>query len=226
LTPSLICTKFKRMTLRALAIATKLVLTTCITTLTACTTSTQPPEAYLRLYGTAPLLTQHFAICNQSGCEETIVVTLNNTDWALIDNIFSPRADDSTEERRRIARAIAQFEQMVAVKAGTGDDQAGQQGVFRGTRQLDCVAETTNTTSYLILLQERGLMQWHAPRYPQHRGFMHGQFPHNTAVMEDLNTGERYAVDAYFHANGIPPEIVPVSEWIAGFTPEVIHNSP
>ena len=214
------------MTLRALAIATTLVLTACITTLTACTTSSQPPEAYLRLYGTEPTSTQHFTICNLFGCEETTVITLSNTDWMLIDNIFSPHANDSTEERRRIAWAVAQFEKTVAVKAGTGDDQAGQQGMYRGSRQLDCIAETINTTSYLILLQERGLMQWHAPRYPQHRGFMHGHFPHNTAVIEDLRTGELYAVDAYFHANGVPPEIVPVSEWVTGFVPEIIHNSP
>lgn len=214
------------MTLRALAIATTLVLTGCITTLTACTTSSQPPEAYLRLHGTAPTSTQHFTICNLFDCEETIVVTLSNKDWMLIDNTFSPRTDDSIEERKRIARAVAQFEKTVAVKAETGDDQAGQQGMYRGSRQLDCIAETINTTSYLILLQERGLMQWHAPRYPQHRGFMHGHFPHNTAVIEDLRTGERYAVDAYFHANGVPPEIVPVSEWVSGFVPEVIHNSP
>ena len=214
------------MTLRALAIATTLVLTACITTLNACTTSTQLPEAYLRLYGTAPTSTQHFTICNLFDCEETTVVTLSNTDWILIDNIFSPRANDSIEERERIASAVAQFEKTVAVKAGTGDDQARQQGMYRGSRQLDCIAETINTTTYLILLQERGLMQWHAPHYPQHRGLMRGQFPHNTAVIEDLETGERYAVDSYFHANGAPPEIVPVSEWVTGFIPEVIHNSP
>ncbi|MFW2438229.1 MAG: hypothetical protein ACN4GR_02540 [Arenicellales bacterium] len=214
------------MMLRTLVLATKLALSTGITTLTACTASTQPPETYLRLHGTAPLSMQHLTVCSLFGCVETTVVTLSNADWMLIDNIFSPPPNDSTEERKRIARAVAQFEKTVAVKAGTGDDQGGQQGMFRGTRQLDCVAETTNTTSYLILLQERGLMQWHAPQYPQHRGFMHGLFPHNTAVMEDLKTGEQYAVDTYFHANGIPPEIMPVSEWIAGFTPEVIHNSP
>ena len=214
------------MTLRAPAIATKLVLTTCIATLTACTTSPRPAETYLRLHDTVPTSTQQFAICNLFGCEETTVVILSNTDWMLIDNIFSPRAKDSTEERGRIARAVAQLEQMIAVQAGTGDDQAGQHGLFRGTRQLDCIAETINTTSYLILLQKRGLMQRHALRYPQHRGLMHGQFPHNTAVIEDLKTGKRYAVDAYFHANGVPPEIVPVSKWISGFTPEIIHNSP
>ena len=214
------------MTLRALAIATKLVLTTFIATLTACTTTTQPAETYLQLYGMAPTSTQHFAICNFFGCEETAFISLSDTDWMLIDNIFSPRANDSTEERRRISIAVAQFEKTVAAKAGTGDDQPRQQGMFRGTRQLDCIAETINTTSYLILLHKRGLMQRHALRYPQHRGLMHGQFPHNTAVIEDLKTGERYAVDTYFHANGVPPEIVPVSKWISGFTPEIIHNSP
>jgi hypothetical protein len=212
------------MSLRSPVIVTKLALITCIGILPACTTSTQPPEAYLRLYGTGSLPTQRFAVCNLSGCEETTVVTLSNTDWALIDDIFSPPAQNGSEERRYIARAMAQFEQTVAVTAGTGDDQAGQQGMFRGTRQHNFVAETNNTTLYLILLQERSLLQWHAPRYPQHRGFMHGQLPHNTAVMEDVKTGERYAVDSYFHVNGMAPEIVPVSEWVAGFKPEVIRN--
>ncbi len=115
------------------------------------------------------------------------------------------------------------MEQLVAHQAGTQDDQAGPSGAFRGTRQLDCIAETTNTTAYLLLLQERGLIQRHSPRYPQHRGFMHGQLPHNTAVMEDLETGERYAVDSYFHANGKRPEIVPVAAWIAGFKPDTIQ---
>jgi hypothetical protein len=197
-----------------------------ITALTACTTSNQPPQAYLRLHGTVPESTQQFALCNLPGCEETVVVTLGDADWIQIDRIFSPRARSSGEERKRIARAIALMERLVAQQAGTGDDQAGPDGVFRSTRQLDCIAETTNTTAYLILLQERGLIQRHAPRYPQHRGFMHGQLPHNTAVMEDLETGERYAVDAYFHANGAPPEIVPIAAWIAGFKPDVIHHAP
>ena len=150
--------------------ATKLALTICITSATACTTSTRPPEAYLRLHDTVPRSQQQFAICNLSGCEETIVITLDTTAWARIDGVFSPPARDSREERRQIASAIALFEQLVADQAGTGDDQAGPRGTFRGTRQLDCIAETSNTTSYLVLLRDRGLMQRHVPRYPQHRG--------------------------------------------------------
>lgn len=197
----------------------------CVATLGACTTSNQPPQSYLRLHGTTPKSSHQFAICNRPGCEETVVVTLSDADWMLVEDIFSPPARDNKEERRRIALAVALFERLVASQAGTGDDQAGPKGVFRGTRQLDCIAETANTTSYLVLLHERGLMLRHAPRYPQHRGFMHGEFPHNTAVMEEVQTGERYAVDAYFHTNGAPPEIVPIQAWIDGFKPDDIQNS-
>ena len=195
-------------------------LITQVMLLTACTTlHDKPAEDYLRLHGTIPRSTHHFAICNLAGCEETTTITLNDANWSRIDNVFQPPASNSPEERKHIASAIALFEQLVAEQAGTGDDQGGQQGAFRGTRQLDCIAETTNTTTYLVLLQQRDLLQWHAPRYPQHRGFMHGEWPHNSAVMEELQTGDRYAVDAYFHANGVRPEIVPVPEWIEGFTP-------
>ena len=207
-------------------ITTKLLQIACITALAACTTSNQPPQSYLRLHGTAPESLQQFAVCNLPGCEETTVVSVSDTDWRLINGVFSARAYNSEAERIQISRAIALFEQRVADQAGTADDQAGPGGVFRGTRQLDCIAETSNTTTYLILLQERGLMVLHTPRYPQHRGFMHGKLPHNTAVIEDVQTGERYAVDAYFHANGIPPEIVPIKQWIDGFKPDVIYNAP
>jgi hypothetical protein len=167
-----------------------------------------------------------FTICNLPGCEETTAVTLSDTDWVRISSIFSPGIPDGEQERVRIATAIALFEQLVAGQAGTGDDQAGPKGMFRGTRQLDCVAETTNTTAYLLLLHQRGLMLYHAPRYPQHRGFMHGKLPHNTAVIEDMQTGERYAVDAYFHGNGVAPEIVPLQEWVDGYKPGTVYLSP
>jgi len=204
----------------------RLTLTACAAILTACTTSSQPPEAYLRLYGAIPESSRQFTICNLRGCEETTPVTLSNADWVRIDNVFSQRILDGEHERVRIATAIALFEQLVAEQAGTGDDQAGPKGMFRGTRQLDCIAETTNTTAYLLLLQQRGLMRRHVPRYPQHRGFMHGKLPHNTAVIEDTQTGERYAVDAYFHGNGVAPEIVPLREWLDGYKPGIVYLHP
>jgi hypothetical protein len=208
------------------AIGARLTLTACATILTACTTSSQPPEAYLRLYGTIPESSSQLTICNLPGCEETTPVNLSVADWMHIDSVFSTRIPDSEHERVRIAKAIALFELLVAEQAGTGDDQAGPKGTFRGTRQLDCIAETTNTTAYLLLLHQRGLMRRHVPRYPQHRGFMHGKLPHNTAVIEDMQTGEIYAVDAYFHGNGVAPEIVPLRDWLDGYKPDVVYFSP
>jgi hypothetical protein len=81
------------------------------------------------------------------------------------------------------------------------------------------VAETTNTTVYLLLLQQRGLIRRHRVEYPKHRGLLQLQAPHNTAVITDRTSGEAFAVDSYFHANGAAPEIVPVETWEAGFSP-------
>ncbi len=71
-----------------------------------------------------------------------------------------------------------------------------------------------------LLNAENRIAIWHKARYPQHRGIMHVQLPHNTAVIEELSSGDRYAVDAYFRANGKPPAIVPITAWMAGFTPD------
>ena len=43
--------------------------------------------------------------------------------------------------------------------------------------------------------------------------------PHTTAVIEDIGTGTRYAVDSWFFDNGIPPAIVELSAWKKGWGP-------
>jgi hypothetical protein len=69
----------------------------------------------------------------------------------------------------------------------------------------------------LILLRDKGLLRLHVIRYPQHRGFIQGLFPHNTAVIQEISSGDRYAVDSFYHASGERPEIVPLQQWLAGF---------
>ena len=188
--------------------------------LSSCVTPQQQPERYLSLYAAVPGSTSQFVICNQVSCEETVSVQLNENNWKNVRSIFQPPATDSESERTQIAKAIASLEQLVADQAGTFDDQPRNRGTFRGTRQLDCVAETTNTTIYLLLLRDEGLLRWHSVGYPQHRGLANLQFPHNTAVLIEKDTKTLFAVDAYFHANGQPPEIVPLASWVDGYDPD------
>ena len=187
--------------------------------LLSCAVTEQAPQRYLNQYGAVPESAFRFIICNRAGCEETVSVRLSNEDWQGLRRILDPPAPDSRSERVRLAHAVAKLEGMVAVQADTYDDQPRNQGVFRGTSQLDCVAETTNTTIYLLLLQRQGLMHWHEVAFPKHRGFLNLEFPHNTAVLIEKGSGRKFAIDSYFHANGELPEIVPLDIWVQGYDP-------
>jgi len=187
--------------------------------LSSCTNSRQQPERYLFIYDAVPVSPSQFVICNQVSCDETTSVHLSGNNWQNVQRIFQPPATDSESERAQIATAIARMEQLVGDQAGTHDDQPRNGGAFRGTRQLDCVAEATNTTIYLLLMKEKNLLHWHSVGYPQHRGLLNLKFPHNTAVLIEKDSNRLFAVDSYFHANGQPPEIVPLAIWIDGYDP-------
>ena len=43
--------------------------------------------------------------------------------------------------------------------------------------------------------------------------------PHQTAVIIDRATGERFAVDTWFYDNGEPAEVIPMDDWFYGWHP-------
>ena len=187
--------------------------------LSSCASPRQQPERYLFIYDAVPVSPSRFVVCNQVSCDESTSVHLSGNNWLDIQRLFEPPAADSESERTQISRAIATMEQLVGDQAGTHDDQARNGGTFRGTRQLDCVAEATNTTIYLLLMKKKNLLHWHSVGHPQHRGLLNLEFPHNTAVLLEKDSNRIFAVDSYFHANGQPPEIVPLAVWLDGYDP-------
>ena len=71
------------------------------------------------------------------------------------------RADTPFEERRGVAYAVSYMEVKVGNKLGI-KDVAGMQFTASGDKsQQDCVDEATNTTSYLLVLQDNGLRKHH-----------------------------------------------------------------
>ena len=86
--------------------------------------------------------------------------------------------------------------------------------------QLDCNDEAINTTTYLRLLKSKDLMTQHEVEDIRTRNFFFTGWPHTTAVIRDIKTGERFAVDSWFYDNGHPATIVPFKTWKANFKPE------
>jgi hypothetical protein len=78
---------------------------------------------------------------------------------------------------------------------------------------MDCVDESTNTTTYLTMLLKDGLLKWHNVEDRATRGFFIFGWPHTTAVIRDTVTGQLYVVDSWFLDNGQPPYIQKLEDW-------------
>ena len=85
---------------------------------------------------------------------------------------------------------------------------------------MDCVDEATNTSVYLRMLENAGVLTWHTTASRMSRGIFQGQAPHNTATMIDTQTQIRYAVDSWFYENGKAPVIINLDKWMSGWEPE------
>jgi hypothetical protein len=181
--------------------------------------------AYLKGKGLQPTTLEKFSHCRAYGCQKIDTVSLNKQEWRAIEKAFKPKPKNAEAERQRISKAIGVFETKVGAITGTEEDVGNTFSEF-GPHQLDCVDESTNTTVYLALLQEKGLLKFHEVSAPTSRvPFVHyaGTWPHQTAVILEKNRRDGfYAVDSWFHDNGIPAEIVPLKEWKSGWRPEKV----
>lgn len=189
--------------------------------LCACLTSEDAHKTYLEKKDIPLTTAQSFSHCRGYGCQYIDHVDLSKRQWRLIKQVFRPRAKTAEKERLQIARAIGIFEQEVGALTGTKVDHYG---TFKklGTHQQDCVDESINTTIYLDLLKERDLLRFHNIQAPEVRLplFHAGRWPHQTAVIADKETGERFAVDSWFHDNGFQAEVIAMDEWKRGWKPE------
>lgn len=160
---------------------------------------------------------EHYSICYGHTCAHFASISLNDSKWTFVKSLFNPIDNSSQKERESIKKAIALLEQYSGEQAGTQNDRA-KNDMSKGTRgQLDCIDEATNTTVYLRLLANAGLLQFHTQASRTSRGGLIA--PHNTATLIDNTTQTRYAVDSWFDENGQAPHIVALTLWKQGWEP-------
>lgn len=184
-----------------------------------CSSTTRAPQLYLSHFNLKQPEISDFDTCASAGCRKRSRLAYSESEWHSLRAIFAPAPASAAEERKRLRVAIAAMETIIGEKNGTsGDNQMNQR---RGSKspQLDCIAEAANTTVALLLLEKEGLIHHHRVSYPQHRGFVHLRFPHNTAAVFELESGQHFAIDSWFFANGEQPICVPVDKWKAGYNP-------
>ena len=162
---------------------------------------------------------ERFSVCSGHTCSDVTQVALRPAQGQQVRDQFISPAETAEDERGNIARVIAFMEALIGPLTGTSNDKGRNfQGVGRDG-QIDCIDESTNTTSYLKMLVQEGLVTRHSVQDRVTRGFFIFGWPHTTAVIRDNESGERFAVDSWFIDNGEPPFILPLQVWQDGWEP-------
>lgn len=175
-------------------------------------------ESYMARRNLPAATIKAFPHCSDYDCATVQIANFWPREWQKVESVFKPPAKTAAREREQIATAIMVMERIIGPITGT-DVDVGDTFVKTGKGQLDCVDESTNTSVYLDLLIQKGLIKHHALKAPVARAPLL-RWPHQTAVIEDKKTGERFAVDSWFDDNGKPIHIVPLELWMDGWKPE------
>ncbi|NJM34600.1 MAG: hypothetical protein HC850_07680 [Rhodomicrobium sp.] len=158
-------------------------------------------------------------VCHAYGCQRQTPVKFGPEQIKDIASVMrkTKKGDTPHEERRAIAYAIGWMERYVGDKIGTSADRPGMD--FEGSGQSDqqdCVDEATNTTSYMLILQNAGLMKYHTVGRPFSKGNILlgvSNWPHWTGVLWEKGNNQKWAVDTWVYANGENPIVVEAEKW-------------
>lgn len=176
-------------------------------------------EVMTRVFRQVPVLSS-FDICHGGGCTYVSHVQISEEEWQRIGRVCHPEPENAEAERVCIAQAIGELEKIIGTKTGTDGDRGGTFGNSAYSGQLDCNDEAINTTTYLKLMNQKGLIRFHEILDIRRRGFFLNRWPHTTAVIRDTQTQQRFAVDAWFYDNGAPATVISFDKWESGWKPE------
>jgi hypothetical protein len=148
------------------------------------------------------------------GCKHQQTIALSDEQWKSVANWFQDTSS-AHAERKQIKQAIGWMEVVVGQLTPTHRDVGGdllneeKEAIFPG--QLDCIDESLNTTTYLKLFEQNGLLKHHKVLDRAYRRAIFDQ--HWAGQIEALETGERWVVDSWFQHNGFLPYMQRSEEW-------------
>ncbi len=163
---------------------------------------------------------QGFSFCWGGTCAAIEQVGLTAEEWSRVRAMFDPMPRDAESERETVRAAIGLLESIVGPKTGTAGDRAGTFGNSAWPGQLDCNDEATNSTNYMRMMRADGLMRFHEILDTKTRGGFLIFGRHSTAVIAEIGSMKKFAVDSWFYDNGQAATILPLDTWQAGWKPE------
>lgn len=153
-------------------------------------------------------------VCHGFDCSYQTRYNVSEEDWSRFAEIMATGVESAEAERKAIGLANMFYEERAALAIGVRDAAKSNIKQSRAKGQMDCIDESTNTRSFLLFLDENGWLKHHNVLRNVSRGvFIDGRYPHSTAVITDKQSGEKWAVDSWYEATGVAPDIVPLAYW-------------
>lgn len=187
--------------------------------LAGCGSDRDYENQFLQRFAQGNASPENFFVCHGYGCAITTRVALTPAEWRKVRTAFEPPPPDAKSERRQIAAAIAHLERAAGERMGTLVHQRQAWNAGDAT-QLDCIDQSVNTWTYLTLLQRDALLRYHRVGNLAHAGSLLAADIRNTATLELLADGTRYAVDPQLVDGPLPPPIMPLPVWTATWPPD------
>ena len=158
-------------------------------------------------------------ICYNWSCAATAHVKLSDEQMDVLQRISS-EASDAQTERVAIADAIGVLEVFTAQQSPTGADRGGNWNDQNVDGRMDCIDDSTNTMTYLKLMEEYRWLKFHLVGERVKRVRFLGISVHWAGSITTIDGGERYAVDSWFYDDGHPAVIYPLQDWLSGQSPD------
>lgn len=161
-------------------------------------------------HGADPLLAP-MEVCEQRGCTARSRQALSADEALRVRALFAGDVD-AAGERHRLGKAVALLETVMGARNGTWRDHpANERENEDEPGQMDCIAESINTRTYVDRLHAAGLLHHHQPGSFIHRYTVVLQ--HVAVDIVETASEERFAVDSWVGANGEEPDIIPYGDW-------------
>lgn len=156
-------------------------------------------------------------ICHGFGCTYRTEIGLSTGDRAKLAALLARGRASPQAERRAVAAAVAWFDRRIGPQAGTAGRIARAGFLTKtGPGQMDCIDTSRNVTSLLLILHELRLMKHHDVDGPVARGMLvDGRGPHATAVLREVRSGQKWAVDNWTRGYGEAPDVMLLEQWMS-----------
>lgn len=177
-------------------------------------------NVFLALFalGASAVRADEVAICYNYGCYTKAQVTYSDRQLDTLHQLLAA-AGDAAAEREAISIAIGRMYAIAGEQTPIWRDKGGNYADGGVNGQMDCIDHSTNSDSFLRLLQARGWLRFHDVLEPLRRiRFIVAL--HWAARIRDRGTQRAYAVDSWYFDNGQPAAIFTIEDWLSGKRPD------